>query len=182
MNLHSKYLKGRNCLWNKFLQFLQIFAKFAKLNLHEKSNRSQFTKYNPCRKKIFFFSFLRISKTYTFTLGSLLINDGHVKNTLQDIKQSRIFKNFQSSLLYPNNVIWNIEKFGQQFHDSHTANWWTNHEKIKIYKTLIKLRFAKINPHKKSTGGQFVKLNPCKMLKKKMTCKTESTWKFLSLR
>ena len=46
------------------------------------------------KKKIFFFSFLRIGKTYTFTLGSLLINDGHVKNTLQDIKQSRISRIF----------------------------------------------------------------------------------------
>ena len=37
---------------------------------------------------------------------------------------------------------------------------------IKIYKTLIKVRFAKINPREKSTGSQFVKLNPREMLKK----------------
>ena len=34
----------------------------------------------------FFFSF-KISKTYIFTLGSLSISDGHLKNTLQNIKQ-----------------------------------------------------------------------------------------------
>ena len=36
---------------------------------------------------------------------------------------------------------------------------------IKIYKTLIKLRFAKINPREKSTGSRFAKLNPRQMLK-----------------
>ena len=41
----------------------------------------------------------------------------------------------------------------------------TNHEKIKIYKTLIKLRFAKINPREKSTGSQFARLNPRELLK-----------------
>ena len=35
-----------------------------------------------------------------------------------------------------------------------------NHEKISIYNTLIKLRFAKINPCEKSPGSQFAKLNP----------------------
>ena len=30
-------------------------------------------------------------------------------------------------------------------------------KKIKIYKTLIKVRFAKINLRKKSTGSQFAK-------------------------
>ena len=35
-----------------------------------------------------------------------------------------------------------------------------------IYKTLIKLRFGKINPRKKFTSSHFVKLNPRKMLKK----------------
>ena len=39
-------------------------------------------------------------------------------------------------------------------------------KKIKIYKTLRKLRFAKINPRKKSTGSQFAKLNLREMLKK----------------
>ena len=47
-----------------------FFAKFAKLNPREK----------------FFFRFFRISKTYIFTLGSLSVSDGRVKNTLQDIK------------------------------------------------------------------------------------------------
>ena len=37
---------------------------------------------------------------------------------------------------------------------------------MKIYKTLIKLRFAKINPHEKSNGSQFAKLKPREILKK----------------
>ena len=39
-------------------------------------------------------------------------------------------------------------------------------KKSKYIKTLIKLRFLKINPCEKSTGSQFAKLNPRKMLKK----------------
>ena len=42
-------------------------------------------------------------------------------------------------------------------------------KKIKIYKTLIKLRFVEINPLEQSTGTQFTKLNSCKMLKKCLT-------------
>ena len=57
----------------------------------------------------------------------------------------------------------------------------TNHEKIKIYKTLIKLRFLKINPCEKSSVSQFANLNTRKMLKK-MTRENKSTRKFLSLR
>ena len=34
------------------------------------------------------------------------------------------------------------------------------------YKILIKIRFAKINPHEKSTINQFSKFNPREMLKK----------------
>ena len=49
---------------------------------------------------------------------------------------------------------------------SHATSWRVNHEKIKIYKTLIKLRFAKINPREESSDSQFVKLNPHEMLKK----------------
>ena len=46
------------------------------------------------RKKIYiyiyiFISFFRISKTYSFTLGSLSIKGGHVKHILQDIKQCK---------------------------------------------------------------------------------------------
>ena len=41
--------------------------------------------------------------------------------------------------------------------------------KSKYIKILMKVRFAKINPPKKSNGSQFTKLNPSKMLKKKMT-------------
>ena len=37
-------------------------------------------------------------------------------------------------------------------------------KKIKIYKILIKLRFAKINPRKNSTGSQLAKLNPREFL------------------
>ena len=94
----ENYLKERNFLQDKFLRFSGIFVKFAKLNP---------------RKKIFF-SFFRISKIYISTLGSLSINDNHVKNILLDIKQSRIKS-------YPNNVIWNIKKLGQEFIDSHTT-------------------------------------------------------------
>ena len=36
-----------------------------------------------------FISFFRISKTYSFTLGSLSIKGGHVKHILQDIKQCK---------------------------------------------------------------------------------------------
>ena len=38
-------------------------------------------------------------------------------------------------------------------------------KKIKIYKTLMKVRFAKINPGEKSNGSQFAKLNPRELLK-----------------
>ena len=38
------------------------------------------------------------------------------------------------------------------------------YENIKIYKKLIKLRYAKKNPREKSTGSQFAKLNPREML------------------
>ena len=55
----------------------------------------------------------------------------------------------------------------------HTTGWRANQEKIKIYKTLIKLKFMKINPHEKSTGSQFAKLNPHEMLKK-MTHESKS--------
>ena len=65
-------------------------------------------------------------------------------------------------------AIWNIEKFGEEFRDSHTTSRRTNHEKIKIYKALIKLRFVKINPRGKSRGSLFAKLNPREMLKKRL--------------
>ena len=70
----TKYVKERNCLGDKFLRFSRIFAKFAKLNPREKSTGSQFAKLN-------------LRETYIFTLGSLSINDGHVENILQDIKE-----------------------------------------------------------------------------------------------
>ena len=157
------------------------------LNLREKSTGSQFVKLNPREKKVFV-SFSRISKTYIFTLGSLPINDGHVKNILQDIKQymkrqnrrkNLIFffficllflisseaLNRELSLLHPNNAIWNIEKLGMSSvtHILLAEEQTTiicQYENIKIYKTLIKLRYSKINPREKSTGSQFAKLNP----------------------
>ena len=46
-------------------------------------------KLNPLEKKDFFFSIFRINKTHIFTLDSLSINDCHVKNILQDIKQCK---------------------------------------------------------------------------------------------
>ena len=61
------------------------------------------------------------------------------------------------------------------------TSWRINHKKLKICKTLIKLRFAKISPCEKSTGSQFAKLNLSEMLKN-MTCENKSTRKFLSLR
>ena len=58
------YLKERNCLEDKFSR---IFAQFAKLN----------------PRQFFFFYCI----TYIFTSDSISINDGHVKNILQGIKQ-----------------------------------------------------------------------------------------------
>ena len=79
----------------------------------------------------------------------------------------RISKNWELILLYQNNVIWNIKKLGKSS-VTHTS-WRTNHGKIKIYKTLIKLKFTRINCCKISTGSQFAKLNPHEMLKKWLT-------------
>ena len=39
-------------------------------------------------------------------------------------------------------------------------------KKTKYIKQWLKLRFAKINPHKKSTDSQFAKLNPHEILRK----------------
>ena len=64
-------------------------SEFKKKNPREKSTGSQFAKLNLREIFFFIFSFFRISKTYIFTLGSLPINDGHVKNILQDIKQHK---------------------------------------------------------------------------------------------
>ena len=47
MKSSCNYLKERNCLRDKFSHFSQILAKFAKLNLREKSTGSQFAKSNP---------------------------------------------------------------------------------------------------------------------------------------
>ena len=63
-------------------------------------------------------------------------------------------------------MLFEILKNLSKFHDSDTTSWITNHEKIEIYKTLIKLRFAKINLREKSTGSQFAKLNPREMFKR----------------
>ena len=82
------YLMERNCLRDKLSRLSRIFAKFAKLKPREKSTASQFAKLNP-REKKFFFSFFRISKTYIFTLDFPSVNDDHVKNLLQDIKQHK---------------------------------------------------------------------------------------------
>ena len=124
------YLKKKSCLRGKFSQFSRIFAKFAKLNPREKLSGSHFAKLNLREKKYFPFGFQNY-KTYIFILGSLSINDGHVKNILQEIELSKV------SLIYPNNAIWNIEKFGLEFRDS-------NHQKIKIY-------HQKINHQKQTT-------------------------------
>ena len=50
-----------------------------------------------------------------------------------------------------------------------------------MHKTLIKLRFVKINPREKPTGSQLAKSNPREMLKN-MTRENKSKRKFLSLR
>ena len=39
-------------------------------------------------------------------------------------------------------------------------------KKMKVGKTLMKLRFAKINRREKSSSSQFAKLNPWEMLRK----------------
>ena len=66
-------------------EMFMIFTKFLpnpqNQILAKKSAGSQFAKFNP--HKFFFFSFFRISKTYS----CLSIKNGHVKNILQDIKQ-----------------------------------------------------------------------------------------------
>ena len=59
------YLRERNCLRDKFSQFWRTFAKFGKLNPHEKN--------------IFFFRFSELAKLAF--LHSLSINDGSVKKT-----------------------------------------------------------------------------------------------------
>lgn len=51
----------------------QSFTIFTELNPRGKFTSSQFVKLNPLEK--------------IFTLGSLSINGGHIKNILQDIKQ-----------------------------------------------------------------------------------------------
>ena len=81
------YLKERNCLRDKFSRFSRVFSKFVKLNPREKSLKSQFAKIIPCEKKIFL-CVSELAKLRFFILGSLSINDGHVKNILQGIKQN----------------------------------------------------------------------------------------------
>ena len=136
----ENYLKERNFLQDKFLRFSGIFVKFAKLNPPQKN----------------FFSFFRISKTYISTLGSLSINDNHVKNILLD--------NRELSLIQI--MLYEISKnLGKSSLTHILQRWRANYEKIKIHKTLKKLRFAKIDPREKFTGSQFAKLNPREMLK-----------------
>ena len=67
----------------------------------------------------------------------------------------RISNNRELIFLYLNNNIWNTEKFGQKFRDSHTTSWRTNTKKIKICNTLLKLRFPKTNFREKSSDIQF---------------------------
>ena len=83
----------------------------------------------------------------------------------------RISNNRELIFLYLNNNIWNTEKFGQKFRDSHTTSWRTNTKKIKICNTLLKLRFPKTNFREKSSDIQFAKLNPREMSKKKRLTK-----------
>ena len=138
--LRHERVMERNCLRDKFSRFSRIFDKFAILNPREKSTGSQFAKLNPREKKNFF-PFFRISKTFIFTLGSLPINDGwSCQKYFTGYQQSRI-KSFLSKSCYLK-----YRKNWQVFCDSHTTSWKTNHKKIKIYKSLIKL-IAKINPH-----------------------------------
>ena len=70
----SKYLKERNCFWDKFLRFLQIFAKFLKWNICEKFTGSQFTKLNPRKKKKRFFVFQNLQNLYFFIRELLKLN------------------------------------------------------------------------------------------------------------
>ena len=63
---------------------------FREFKSSRKIRRHPIREIQSTRKKTFFSSFFRISKTYILTFGSLPINDGYVKNILQNIKQSRI--------------------------------------------------------------------------------------------
>ena len=155
--LRIQFLKDRKCLRNKFSRFSRIFAKFTKLNPSEK----------------FFFVFQNQQK-FLATLDAS-INDDYVKNILQDIKQYKqreyrkkkanlfimsapfgLLLGIQSRIVfYIQIIVFEISKnLGKSslIHilqaEEHTQG------KMKIYKTLIKLRFAKINPRKKSTSSQ----------------------------
>ena len=69
-------------------QFSQIFANFcqiAEIKSSRKIPKQPIPKIKATEKKNFF-SFFRISKTYIFTLGSLSINDDHIKNISRNKK------------------------------------------------------------------------------------------------
>ena len=106
-------------------------------------------------------SWIKSTRKKFFTLGSYQLT----------MVMSKIFyrisNNRELIFLYLNNNIWNTEKFGQKFRDSHTTSWRTNTKKIKICNTLLKLRFPKTNFREKSSDIQFAKLNPREMSKKK---------------
>ena len=59
-----------------------------------------------------------------------------------------------------------MEKSGSEFRDLHTTSWRTNNKNIKIYKTLIKLRFTEINPLEKYTGYPIHEIKSTRNVKK----------------
>ena len=79
-----------------------------------------------------------------------------------------LFLGIQSklSLLYPNNVIWNIKNLVKSSLTHILLAEKETTKKVKIYKTFVKLRFTKINSREKCTDSQFAKLNLREIIKK----------------
>ena len=55
----------------------------------------------------------------------------------------RISNNRELIFLYLNNNIWNTEKFGQKFRDSHTTSWRTNTKKNQNMQYIAKTKIPK---------------------------------------
>ena len=77
------------------------------------------------KKKLFFFRFSEVLHKVLYQLTMIISKTFY-----------RISNNWELSLSYPNNVIWNIGKFGLEFRDSHTPGWRKNTKKS-TYKTLM---------------------------------------------
>ena len=88
--INSLRREGEKLFTRQICAIFVNFYQIRKIKSLRKTHRYSIREIESSQKKEFFFSFLRIIKTYIFTLGALSVNDGHVKNILQDIKQSRI--------------------------------------------------------------------------------------------